>query len=199
VTVYASSDASVSSEDAVVSTTYLQQASFRAGASRRLKMNLTFPNSLPDGDYFLVVQVTATNTKTVPAETATPAPMTIAPAHADLAANFGDAPIRVSPGHDASATVTIQNLGNVTATGPLDLGIYASSDSKYDTLDELLARMPTRTLNLKPGRSITLRLHFTAPADQPAGSYNLLAVAVPGTTTPDSNASDDVAVATTMA
>jgi uncharacterized membrane protein len=199
VTVYASADATVSADDASIGTASLKQVRLQPRASKRLKVKLSFPTSLPNGAYYLVAQVTASESETVPAETATSSPVQIAPAHADLAATFGDTPIRVAAGHDASATVMIQNLGNVTATGPLDLGVYASSDTLYDVLDELLAKLPTRTLNLKPGRSVRLRLHFTAPADQLAGSYDVLAVTTPSTTPGDNDPSNDVAVSPTTA
>jgi uncharacterized membrane protein len=197
VTVFASADASVSADDASVATASLPQVSFQPGGSKRLKVKLSFPTTLPNGAYYFVAQVAATQSETVPAETATVSPLQIAPAHADLAATFGDVPIRVDPGRDASATVILQNLGNVTATGALDLGVYASTDANYDVLDQLLASVPTRTLNLKPGRSVRLRLHFTAPADLLAGSYDVLAVSTPATTPADTNPSNDVAVATT--
>lgn len=197
VAVFASADATVSADDASVATTSLPRVNFRAGGSKRLKVKLSFPTTLPNGGYYFIAQVTADNTKTVPAETPTSSPMQIAPAHADLAATFGGTPIRVDPGHDVSTIVTVQNLGNVTASGPLDLGVYASSDTAYDVLDQLLARLPTRALVLKPGRSVRLRLHFTAPADQPAGSYNLLAVTTPAASLADSDSSNNVAVAAT--
>ena len=110
VTVFASADAIVSSDDASIATASLPQASFRPGASKRLKLKLSFPASLPDGAYYFVAQVAATDTQTVPAVTATPSAMQIAPAHADLAATFGDSPIRVDPGrtvsHDRDASRT---------------------------------------------------------------------------------------------
>jgi hypothetical protein len=58
--------------------------------------------------------------------------------------------------------------------------------------------LPTHTLHLKPGRSIKLHLHFTAPTDQTAGSYSLLAVMKPAASLGDSDSSNDVAVAATV-
>jgi hypothetical protein len=198
VTVFASADAIVSSDDATIATASLPQASFRPRASKKLKLNLSFPSTLPDGAYYFVAQVAATDTQTTPAVTATSSAMQIAPGHVDLAATFGGTPISVDPGRKVSTTVSIQNLGNVTAAGPLDLGLYASSDDQYDPLDELLAQLPTHTLHLKPGRSIKLHLHFTAPTDQTAGSYSLLAVMKPAASLGDSDSSNDVAVAATV-
>ena len=143
--------------------------------------------------------MTASETKTVPAETATASPMTIAPAHVDLSATFGDAPIRVDPGRNASATVAIQNLGNVPASGPLDLGVYASSDTQYDVLDQLLARFPAHAINLRPGRSASCGCASPPRPTSPPGATTCWPSPRPRRRRPIADGSDDVAVATTTA
>ena len=94
--------------------------------------------------------------------------------------------------------VTIQNLGNVVANGTLDLTLYASLTPNLDTsIDQQLAVAGHR-IAIRPGRSRTFRIHFTAPADEAGGTYFLIASTMSSTTIADTNSANDVAVISTI-
>jgi membrane-associated phospholipid phosphatase len=75
--------------------------------------------------------------------------------------------------NSGQAQIVVTNQGTRTATGPVTVGIYASTNDAYDSNDELLM---TRTLNLNltPGQSTTYGLNFAAPTGIAPGSYYLL-------------------------
>ncbi len=116
----------------------------------------------------------------------------------DLATAFASAvPISVKPGHGDNVSVTITNDGNVTASGSLDLNLYASAGQTVSLSDTLLAAITGRSFKLKAGKSLTLRVHFLAPAGAAGGTYNLIASTQSNTSPVDANASNDVAVIAT--
>ena len=94
--------------------------------------------------------------------------------------------------------MNIQNTGNITARGTVDLKLYASADGVVDSNDQLLVDLPTKQINLKPGKSITIKVHFVAPLGLAAGSYKLIAQAASATSPADANPDNDSAVATTI-
>ncbi|MDB5356975.1 MAG: peptidase and in kexin sedolisin [Phycisphaerales bacterium] len=200
ITLYASTDNAVSSDDTAVTSLTLSKVTLKAGGSKTVKLKFNYPTTVADGSYFFVASVDATTTNTTPATAATAATVAIAAPNVDLSATFaGGQGVKVTPGKGGSATITIQNLGNVTASGTLGLSLYASSGTILDSSAQLLASLATRTIHLRAGRSMTLHVHFVAPADQAAGTYNLLGAISSSTQPADGNSSNDVAVTGTLA
>jgi hypothetical protein len=91
--------------------------------------------------------------------------------------------------------VTIQNLGNVIASGTLNLSLYASTSQTLDTsAATLLTAVQGHAIHILPGHSIKIRLTFQAPSNLTAGSYDLIASAASTTQPADTDAANDVAV-----
>jgi hypothetical protein len=194
ITLYASTDGSVSADDTVVTTIALPQVALRPDASKTVKVRFTRPTGLADGDYNLVASIAATDTNTAPARAVTPSPLRLEAPRVDLSTTFASAePIHVDAGRAEGVSVTVRNLGNVAASGTLGVTLYASTDRALDAGDTLLAALPTRKLRLRSGHGVTLRARFRGPDG--AGSYFLIAAATPTVQPLDSNASNDVAVA----
>lgn len=194
---YASSDSSYSSDDIYITTQDQARLTLRAGASKVIRIKYDYPTGLSSGDYYVIASVNAVGTDTAAAQAATNLPITLSPATVDLAASFPQSSVAVTPGSNATATVTISNEGNVTAVGTLSLNLYASNDQTLDSSDQLLTTLPSVKIRLKPGKSITLHVRFGAPSDRPAGNYDLIASITSATQIADSNSSNDTAVIAT--
>ena len=149
--------------------------------------------------YVLAASVTAAATDTAPTLAFAAAKVNIEPPTIDLAATVsGAAPVRITPGHHGSLLVKITNNGNVPATGPLTLRLYSSADQALDASDLLLMTISHFVRNLKVGKSITLRLPFTAPAGKIGGSYFLIASASSTIQPKDTATADKTAVFATV-
>jgi hypothetical protein len=204
ITLYASSDGSISSDDTVLLTTPLSGVRLRFANSKTVKLRYTYGDNLAAGSYFLIASMNADGTNTAPTRAVTGANGTgtavkVVPATVDLATSFRDSPpLLVAPGQIDSTLVTIQNQGNVTAGGTISVSLYASADGTLGSSDTLLLSVPARKIRLAPGRSITFRLRFTAPAARAAGSYKLLASTVSAVNLVDANVINDVASISTV-
>jgi hypothetical protein len=62
-----------------------------------------------------------------------------------------------------------------------------------------LLGLPARRVNLKPGKSMIIRIPFVAPIDKAGGSYSLIASITPSVQPADPNAANNVAVIATRA
>lgn len=193
ITLYVSTDAAVSSDDVVATTVTIPHLSLRFGASKTLTIKFTYP-AAPVGSYDLIASIDATGTAMPPAVVVAPAPVTLVEGSDDLATTFASGVPVLMPGERSTVLVTITNKGNVTANGTLTLKLFASGDATLDASDALLATVPIRRLRLKPGRSITVRVHFTAPADLTTGASDLIASTVSSLQLADQNPFNDVAV-----
>jgi hypothetical protein len=194
VTLYVSTDTAVSSDDTAVTTLTLSNVTLRAGASKVVKLKFSYPTGVADGGYYFVASVDATATSTTPAQAATSATVAIAAPTVDLSTTFaGSQGVLVTPGKGADATVTIQNLGNVTAIGTVTISLYASTSTTLDASAQFLTSIPLRTIHLRAGRSMTLHIHFVAPQGLPGGTYNLIAATTSATTPADNNSANDTA------
>ena len=194
---YASTDNSVSSDDTLITTLTLTKVRLRAGGSKTVRVKFDYPTGLNDNQYFVVASIDASGTNTEPAQAATPKTVEIAPETVDLATSFGDLQsVAVVPGKENTVAVTIQNLGNVTASGTIILNLYASASGLLDGSQMLLATVPARKLDLRAGKSMVLHVRFLAPTDA-SGTYSLIADTIPSTQPPDANSSNDVAVIAT--
>lgn len=72
------------------------------------------------------------------------------------------------------ARFTLANQGQQTASGPVTISLYASTDQTYDSNDELLSS-ETFSINLGQVQSGSFNFNFEAPTVVAPGSYYLLA------------------------
>jgi hypothetical protein len=198
-TLYVSTSTTLDASATALTTLTIPKLSLRSGASRVSTLKFSYPKGLPAGQYYVISSTSTPGTNTTPSDSLAYTPVQIAPPTVDLAAYFaGGNPVSVFPGTNGTANVTIQNIGNVTATGSLSLALYASLDGAVDPSDALLATSLLKKISIAPGRSITLHIRFKAPADMPAGSYNLIAATVGVTQLSDANPANNVAVTPTL-
>jgi hypothetical protein len=200
ITLSAASRATYSPTDPTFITIGVPKLSLRAGASKVMKLKFNYPAGLPSGSYFVIASINAVETNTASAEAATPAAVLIAPPTVDLSASFAKgAPVAVTPSRGSTALVTIQNLGNVTASGSISLNLFASTDPTIASAQQLLGSISGKRISIRPGRLLTLRVHFTAPAGEAGGTYSLVASIASSTVPADTDASNDVAIIATNA
>lgn len=167
--------------------------------TKLVTLKFIYPAGLTGGNYNIVATANATATGDASAQVVSAARVAVSQPTVDLATTFASThPVAISPGKGDNANITITNNGNVTAIGDLSLKLYASADQTLDLSDTLLAAITGRKFTLRAGKSITLHVHFAAPAGMAAGSYSLIASTQSSTTPADGNAGNDVAVAATV-
>lgn len=194
---YASTDGVLSAGDTLVGTLTLSRLSLESGADKSVKVNFAYPAGLAGGSYHLIASA-ATDANTANATAATPTTVNVVAQSVDLAATFVTSqPISVTAGQEKSVAIKITNLGNVTAVGMLGVDLYAAPGTTLDQFSQLLATVAARRINLKAGRSITIRVAFTAP-NAIGGTYNLLAAITASTQLADANSANNIAVIATQ-
>jgi hypothetical protein len=196
---YASTTGTATASDTLLTTVSLSNVTLHSGASKILKLKFNYPSTAADGNYFITAAITATGTNTAAADVSSATKVAISQAKVDLATTFATGtPISVTPGKGEDVLVNVQNVGNVTASGTVDLKLYASADGVIDSGDQLLFSLPGRPINLRAGRATTFRVHFVAPLGLAAGTYKLIASGVSSTSPADVDSANDTAVATTV-
>jgi hypothetical protein len=195
ITLDASTDTSLSSDDTSITTITLANLTLASGASKTLRLHFSYPTGLADQQYYVIASTTAVGTGTAAAETITATPVEIVPATVDFAVSFpASQPILVTPGQNSSVLVTVKNVGNSTAIGMLGLNLYASVSGLLDSAAQLLVAIPSRKVTVHANGTVTFRVHFVAPAGKVGGNYSLLASAVSSTIPADGNSSNNIAV-----
>ena len=198
VTLFASTDATVSSDDTQISVVTLSNVKLNGFASKSMTLKFTYPSGITAGSYNLIAQVGASSdSSTTPNVAVAGSMVTIEPPTVDLSTAFSGDPITVHPGRRANVSITITDDGNLTASGTLILNLFESAGQTLDVSDPLLATISGKKFNIRAGRSITLQMHFVAPPGDPAGSYNLIASTDSSTNPADANAMNDLVVVAT--
>ena len=199
ITLYATTQTSLDAGANAIVTLTVPKLNLKAGASRVETVKFTYPKGLTSGSYYIIASTNTSGTSTTPSNSIAYTAVDIAPPRVDLAAYFANgAPVKVNPGHGTTANVTVQNLGNVTATGSWSVALYSSLDLALDASDILLTRLNLKKISLAPGQSMTVRVRFVAPANLTAGTYNLIAATFSATSTADADLLNDVAVIGTL-
>jgi subtilase family serine protease len=191
ITIYASTDGTLSSNDTVVTTLTIKSLSVGELGNKQYKLKFDYPTTLVTGSYDLIAIATATDTDTEPSTAVSATPVTITAPDVQLSASFGtQTAVTVKPGKSTSVVVTIDNLGNVTAVGSLDLSLYASANGLIDTNSTLLNSLSKKKIKIAAGKSIKLTVKFKAPADLTPGDYSLIASIAPTTSISDTDTAE---------
>lgn len=95
-------------------------------------------------------------------------------------------------GESLATSLLLTNLGDITASGPVGVKLFLSSDSILDDSDILLLSK-TVDARIKGKSSVLFNLSAKIPSDAAGREWHLLAVADPSSVG-DQNASNDVAV-----
>ena len=196
VSLYASQDALVSTDDTEITTLTVSNLKLEPGKSKNVKLRFAYPGGLSNGLYDIVAETRAGGGTS---QADAPGAIAIAAPNVDLSATFANGPlIDLDPASpQQTATVTVLNQCNVAADGSLELRLYASTSGAVDDDAQLLATVPARRLKLKPDQSKAIRIRFAAPPALTAGSYDLIAVATANTAPADVNVANNRAVART--
>lgn len=197
-TLYASTDGTISSAATTLDTVTLPNVKLKGFGSKDVTLAFTYPVSLTAGSYTLIATADATASGAASAQVVSADRVAVSPPSVDLATVFASTvPISVMPSHGDNVSVTLTNVGNVTAAGTVDLNLYASAGQTFSVADTLLAAITGRSIKLRAGRSLTLHVHFVAPAGTLGGTYNLIASTRSNTNLVDGDANNDVAAIAT--
>ena len=199
ITLYASTDTVLSADDTRFFSIRLPDVLLKPQKSKKFSLRFNYPGNLATGSYHLIAALDAPDSNSSVSAILASSPITIAAPSGDLAASFVGNPVLVRPGQNATAVLRIENVGNTLATGNFSLTLYASADQVLSpATDEGLLGI-SRRVNLKPGKSMIIRIPFVAPIDKAGGSYFLIASITPSVQPADSNAANNVAVIATRA
>ena len=149
------------------------------------------PEGITPGNYYVVAEVTDPAGGAATAISATT--IAVAAPQIDLSGSFKQPPTSARSGHPLSATIVVNNVGNVAAAGVLPIAVYVSGDGTLDGTSTGLVGLNYR-INIKSGKSMTFHLNKAiAPA---AGSYFLVIVLDPNNTLGDVNTANNTFVTT---
>lgn len=183
----------------LVGTIALPAINLKAGHSKVVRLNFTYPATI-NGKFKLLSYIVTPLRDNTPTQVTTATPFSIAAPVVDLAAIVAkNTSVVVHPGLPGTAEITVQNWGNTTADGTVTLNLYASATKVIDANATLLPASTTRRIHLRPGGTIKLHIRFYAPTNRAAGSYSLLASITSNTDPADTNLADNVAVIGTRA
>jgi hypothetical protein len=183
----------------LVGTIALPAINLKAGHSKVVRLNFTYPATI-NGSFKLLSYIVTPLRDNRPTQVTTATPFSIAAPVVDLAAIVAkNDSVLVRPGLPGTAEVTVQNWGNTAAIGTVTLNLYASSTKVIDANATLLPAGTTRRIHLRPGGTIKLHIRFYAPTNRTPGSYSLLASITSNTNPADTNLVDNVAVIGTRA
>lgn len=135
-----------------------------AGGRSRIIMTVTSLPPLPDGHYHFLAQLDRPDggTDEIPG----PFPIWIASPHVDLQApSVKLPPAAPKPGRPTSASVIIENRGNVAARGVVNVILRNADDPNGPPI----ATIPVR-INLAAGRTRTMRVRFLLDGGLPGGA-----------------------------
>jgi hypothetical protein len=203
VTLYAanndSTDSTSLAADAAATTATFSNISLGANRSEVVALKFHYPASLADGSYFLISSLDEMGLNTADSVTTAPSTLRIDAPTVGLAATFAASqPVRVRQDKNNSVVIVLRNTGNVTATGTVDVSLYASPDATLDAAtDVLLTGLSGRSIHLKPGQSTRIRLTFQAPSGVTFANDYLIASTTSATQPADTNAANDIAVIAT--
>lgn len=178
VALFTSSDSAFNAGDSQFATLSTGPLKLKAGGSKVISIQFTYPSGIADGNYFIIASVDATNQVMESDEsnntTAIAGAVTISAPFVDLAGKFGRLPSTLTSGKTVSLPLTIQNLGNIAATGTIAVDVFASADTALDASDKSLSTGVPVKINAKPGKSQNVQLHIPANPSVAPGSYFLI-------------------------
>lgn len=201
VELFASADQTLDPSDTPIATIPAGKLNLRHGASKTLSVAFTYPSAIPSGSYFVFASVDPANLIHESNEAnnvaSTVKPMTISAPLVDLTGRFGNLPRSFKAGKAVSLPLTIQNLGNIPASGTIAVDLFASGNQTLDASDtELVSHVPVK-INIKPGKSQTVIVKV--PAGATVASNDFLIADINSTQSiPESNFANNVVVSATV-
>jgi subtilase family serine protease len=199
VTLYASADSSLSSDDTVLETLPVHIGTIVANGIKGVTLRFTYPPGFEGSSADLIASISTTSIATDPATAVAPGAVAIATPTVDLAASYtAKNAVLVRSGKPGNVTIRIQNLGNVAAIGTLSAELNPSLDGVTD-FSTLLGSIANRKIRIGAGKFITLTLHFIDPSSDIGGAFDLVASITSVTVPADDNSADDAVTIPTRA
>jgi hypothetical protein len=173
---FTSLDETLDANDATIGT-FTHDLIIEPDTFKQVAVRFTYPQ-VPEGNYFVLVQVDAGN---VILEADESNNVEASFFKVGLSAPFVDlvptlAPftgIRSRLGTN-TATLTIRNAGNITASADINVALAGLGDQTPTSGDRPIATLPVK-VNLRPGQRKTFRLVFPFPIEFERGTYRLVA------------------------
>lgn len=163
IALFASGDGALHPADTAFATITTSTLKLKKGAWKTLLLPFTFPSSLPDGNYFILASTDSSNAVAESNEAnnvaVSPQSVAIRAPFVDLSGGFAKTPRSLKAGNPLSIPLTIENLGNIAATGTIDVDLFASSDQTLDASDQTLITHMELNISVKPGKTKTVSLH----------------------------------------
>jgi uncharacterized delta-60 repeat protein len=163
-----------------------QWLNLKSGHSTRITLKFKYPSNLVSGNYFLIASPDSTNSIVQSNDSNNLAVSSSQVAIGLPLARLGgtlQAPPSVKIGKRSTATLLLNNSGNVAASGIVSISVFASSDQLLDAGAVSLATIKIR-VRLLPGRSARYRVPLTALKGFVGGSQFVIArldaSAIPG-------------------
>lgn len=183
VSLYASGDGTLDASDTLITTT-VKKLKLAAGKAKSLAMKFVFP-SVADGDYQLLTKVEAAgegvNTNNIGSTGST---VRIAAPFVDLTPTVQSV---ASKKGKPKSSITLQNLGNQTATGNVTLTLSAVPEAGGASV---AIGTVTRSVTVKSGAAKKVNLSMSLPPAITGGNYRL---EVTASSSQDTLTSNDVA------
>lgn len=172
VSLYASADGTLDGNDTLI-TSVVKKLKLSAGKAKSVAMKFLFP-AVADGDYQILGKVeSAGETDAANNTSATGTTVRIAAPFVDLLPAVQSTAAKKGK---LKATIDLQNLGNVTAAGPLTFTLTATPEAGGAPV--AIATV-SKSVNLKSGAAKKAVLNVALPAGLAAGNYQL-SVAIDG-------------------
>jgi hypothetical protein len=171
-------------------TTFKQKVSVGAGKTATVSGPLVAIPRVSDGTYFIVAQVTDSSGGVTTVKFGTP--VKIAAAKIDLVNNSVTVPATAKRGASVPIAISVTNVGNVVASGPLHIAISVSTFA--DGSNAIFVGTLLTQMNVKPGGTQTLHLTGKVTPGVPTGRLFLVADLDPTDLVGDVNLANNVKV-----
>jgi hypothetical protein len=163
--IYASPDGLASDATLIASVT--RKLNIKSGGSASVSVPLKLIPATLDGSYTIIAEVTDPNS----AVTGTPTGTTvdIAPPFVSIhASSAAISAASVTPGNTTALTITLDNTGNIPATGQATIAIGLSTDGVTQSIDITTL---LKTITLPVDKPVVVHLKFLIPDSTAAGMY----------------------------
>ncbi len=190
VALYPSDTTTASAQDVAMGTAAVKSVKLKAGKSATVTVKYTYPTALAAGTYHVVAAATSAAAD-APAVTATATTVAVTAAVVDLKPTVVGA-VSLKAGRPGSVAVRLTNGGNVTATGTvgLTLTLSAVDPTALDAMAVPIGTLAAHKVKIPAGKSVVVRVPFTAPSDLSGGSHDLVVTLAPSTSPADVDAAD---------
>ena len=183
--VHASTDGDPANPGNVLLTTLNAVAvNLAPGTPMTQPITATFPSSLADGNYFVIVKADSADALAEADEVnntvVSTVQVAVAPSFVDLVGQFSAPPnppaVVDGVDTDVNVTVDVMSAGNAAAAGTIDIEFHASPDGDPSNPSNVLLHTVTgEVINLAPGQVHSVPATVTIPSSLAAGTWFMIA------------------------